>query len=657
MQLSKKEIAQTHVLVVTPEKWDVLTRKGSEGVAGLVGLLILDEVHLLGDSRGPVLEAIVARTLRLVESAQVQVRLLGLSATLPNYVDVGLFLRCSPSTGIFYFDASYRPVPLSQAYVGVKVPNAMKRMQTMLSLAYERALAAAEGGKQAMVFVHARNDTVRTARALRDLARSRNELGAFAPSETHARYAQASRDLAKCRSADLRELFSAGLGVHHAGMLRNERSLSERLFSEGLLKVLVCTATLAWGVNLPAHTVIIKGTQIYDPSRGGHVELSPLDVMQIFGRAGRPQFDTSGEGVIITTHDKLAHYLQLLNAQLPVESALAERLADHLNAEVCLGTVSSLAEGAVWLSYTYLFIRAMRNPLKYGIEPAAREADPDLFAWRLRLLRGCARRLDECRMVRFNPATGALDPTELGRIASHFYLSLGTVRLFEESDDKSERRLGPLATDAELLGALACSAEFENLKLREEEADELLELLHACPLKVKGGLDGPGGKQSVLLQAYISRLPLKASSLISDSNFVAQSAGRICRGFFEIALAKGWIGLALKALTLAKSLEWRLWATASPLRQVGGLPEEALARLEAVRASREALLDMSDAEAGALVGHPRLGQSVRGAARRLPCLLAELVARPITRSVLRVELRLTADFEWAERCHGAVQPW
>jgi activating signal cointegrator complex subunit 3 len=74
---------------------------------------------------------------------------------------------------------------------------------------------------------------------------------------------------------------------------------------------------LAWGVNLPAHTVIIKGTlclfvillmrsfsgtQLYDPKQGGFVELGMLDVMQIFGRAGRPQFDTSGEGIIITSH-------------------------------------------------------------------------------------------------------------------------------------------------------------------------------------------------------------------------------------------------------------------------------------------------------------------------------------------------------------------
>ena len=65
--------------------------------------------------------------------------------------------------------------------------------------------------------------------------------------------------------------------------------------------MLVSTATLAWGVNLPAHTVIIKGTQVYNPVKSAWVELSPLDVMQMFGRAGRPQFDTFGEGIIITS--------------------------------------------------------------------------------------------------------------------------------------------------------------------------------------------------------------------------------------------------------------------------------------------------------------------------------------------------------------------
>lgn len=59
-----------------------------------------------------------------------------------------------------------------------------------------------------------------------------------------------------------------------------------------------------------------------------------LDVLQIFGRAGRPQFDSFGEGTIITSHEKLSHYLSLLTRQQPIESQLTDSLVDSLNAEV-----------------------------------------------------------------------------------------------------------------------------------------------------------------------------------------------------------------------------------------------------------------------------------------------------------------------------------
>ncbi len=85
----------------------------------------------------------------------------------------------------------------------------------------------------------------------------------------------------EAKNADLKELLPYGFAIHHAGMTRSDRTLVEDLFADKHIQVLVSTATLAWGVNLPAHTVIIKGTQIYSPEKSQWVELSPLDVLQV----------------------------------------------------------------------------------------------------------------------------------------------------------------------------------------------------------------------------------------------------------------------------------------------------------------------------------------------------------------------------------------
>jgi pre-mRNA-splicing helicase BRR2 len=115
-----------------------------------------------------------------------------------------------------------------------------------------------------------------------------------------------------------------GFAIHHAGMSRADRTLVEELFADGHVQVLVSTATLAWGVNLPAHTVIIKGTQMYNPEKGGWDELSFQDVMQMMGRAGRPQFDTVRRG-----HH---HHAAQRAAVLPVaaQPAAADRVAVRL---------------------------------------------------------------------------------------------------------------------------------------------------------------------------------------------------------------------------------------------------------------------------------------------------------------------------------------
>ena len=95
IQLSQRELLTTNILVTTPEKWDVTTRK-STSILETVHLVILDEVHLLNDERGWVIESIVARMFRTIERTQRHIRVVALSATLPNYLDAAAFLKVKP---------------------------------------------------------------------------------------------------------------------------------------------------------------------------------------------------------------------------------------------------------------------------------------------------------------------------------------------------------------------------------------------------------------------------------------------------------------------------------------------------------------------------------------------------------------------------------
>lgn len=329
-------------------------------------------------------------------------------------------------------------------------------------------------------------------------------------------------------------------------MLRSDRNLVEKVFHDGNARVLVCTATLAWGVNLPAHAVVIKGTEIYDAKHGAFVDIGILDVLQIFGRAGRPQFDKSGHGTIITSHEKLAHYLSLLTCQYPIESSFEKSMTDNLNAEISLGTVTNVDEAVRWLSYTYLFIRMRKNPHAYGIPFEQIHYDPQLGGKRGELIVTAARSLDKARMIRYEERTGLLFATDLGRTASHFYIKYDTVEIFNEE-------MHPAMNDAEIFALISKAQEFDQLKVRDDELDELDDYMHyCCELPVSGGSENIHGKVNILLQTYISRGNVSSFSLISDQSFIVQNASRIARALFEIVLRKNWPLMTGRVLRVSK---------------------------------------------------------------------------------------------------------
>ncbi|KAI9830786.1 MAG: DEIH-box ATPase [Phylliscum demangeonii] len=647
-QLTKQQIADTQIIVTTPEKWDVITRKATDvSYTNLVRLIIIDEIHLLHDDRGPVIESVVSRTIRRMEQTGDPVRLVGLSATLPNYRDVASFLRVDPIKGLFHFDGSYRPCPLKQEFIGVTDKKAIKQLKIMNEVAYTKVMEQVGAHRQQiLIFVHSRKETSKTAKYIRDKAVELETIGQILRSDAASREIL-NEEAQSVFDRDLKDLLPYGFGIHHAGMNRADRDSVESLFAEGNIQVLVSTATLAWGVNLPAHAVVIKGTQIYSPEKGSWVELSPQDVLQMLGRAGRPQYDTYGEGIIITTQSELQYYLSLLNQQLPIESQFISKLADNLNAEVVLGNVRTRDEAVEWLGYTYLFVRMLRSPGLYSVG-AEYEDDHALEQKRVDLVHSAATVLEKCSLVKYEKQTGRLQSTELGRIASHYYITHASMATYNH-------HIQPMITPIELFRVFALSNEFKYIPVRQDEKLELAKLLGRVPIPVKESIEEPHAKINVLLQAYISRLKLEGLALMADLVYVTQSAGRILRAIFEITLKKGWASVAKTTLTLCKMAEKRMWPTMTPLRQFPGCPRDVIQKAERIEVPWTSYFDLDPPRMSELLGIPKAGRSVCALVKKFPRLEVQAQIQPMTRSMLRVELTLAPNFEWDEAVHGTSE--
>jgi len=650
VNLTKAQIDETQIIVTTPEKWDIITRKAGDQRAytQLVRLVIMDEIHLLHDSRGPVLEAIVARTIRQIETTQEHIRLVGLSATLPNYEDVAIFLRVNPEKGLFYFGNQYRPVPLEQTYIGITDKKAIKRFNTMNEVCYDKLMENA-GKNQVLIFVHSRKETAKTACALRDLAMQHDTLAKFLHADSASREILQT-EVDSIKTQELKDLLPYGFAIHHAGLPRTDRKLIEDLYADRHIQVLVSTATLAWGVNLPAHTVIIKGTQVYNPEKGAWDELSPMDMMQMVGRAGRPQYDKSGHGIVLTQHSELQYYLSLNNQQLPVESQLLSTLPDLINAELVLGTIQTRQDAVNWLGYTYLYVRMMRAPRLYGISPDEAEEDRLLEQRRVDLVHSALMLLDKNNLIKYDKRTGQVQVTALGRVASHYYIKHPSIATFND-------HLKPMMSDIELLRLFSLSNEFKYIPVREEEKVEMAKLVERVPVPVKGGTDEPSSKVNVLLQSYISKLKLDGFALLSDMVYVQQSAGRIMRAIFEICLRRGWAALALRALNWCKMIDKRMWGSQTPLRHFKGLAEDILRKVEKKDFAWERYYDLSSAEIGELIRFPKMGKTIHKLVHQFPKLDLSAYVQPITRSCLMVELTITPDFQWDPKVHGRAEPF
>ncbi|BGP54086.1 ATP-dependent DNA helicase MER3 [Rhodotorula sphaerocarpa] len=503
-----RDVAKARIIVTTPEKWDAMTRKWHDHCTTLGQLRLfwcvaeplhepdeqridhfssIDEVHSVGSVRGAVLEVV----------------------STPGSSSNG-----GKQARVFQFDDNFRPCKLQKVVVGYPRGSNDFAFAASLSFKLYDLIKQYSSGKPVLVFCNTRKGCTQAAEALlkayKEAIDSKGPRAALAwPKPRRVDFKTSDRALAV--------LLEAGLAVHHAGMEINDRKLVERLFTDGGISVVCSTSTLAVGVNLPARMVIIKGTKGFVD--GQMRDYTDLDILQMIGRAGRPQFDTLGiavkaadidhkrpTAVIMTEKGSEAKYSQLVNAQTRLESCLHNSLTEHVNSEIALGTIGNVPSALRWLRSTFLFVRIHKNRAYYGL-------DVDGTSPEQRLEEFCLAAIEQLVQSGLVERDGEdLAANHFSDIMSKFYISYQTFLAIKTLPVKSSMR--------SLLSVIAQSSELSSYRFRQGEKSIMI--------LIQLVLDGVPG----------SELKTESTNPMLDARAIFIAATRIAKCMVDVAVER-----------------------------------------------------------------------------------------------------------------------
>jgi len=164
------------------------------------------------------------------------------------------------------------------------------------SAAINLALDTTKIGKQALVFVNTKKSAEKTAEDISKKIKANDEKLNRISEEA---LSSLSRPTQQCER--LAMCLRKGIAFHHAGLTSGQKSIIEENFRNGSIKVICCTPTLAYGIDMPAYRAIIKDLRRY--TTHGLSWIPVLDYMQMSGRAGRPNFENEGQAIVIALTD------------------------------------------------------------------------------------------------------------------------------------------------------------------------------------------------------------------------------------------------------------------------------------------------------------------------------------------------------------------
>ncbi|XP_071159837.1 probable ATP-dependent DNA helicase HFM1 [Mytilus edulis] len=615
------ELQEVNIILTTPEKWDSMTRRWRDNTCFVqsVCLFCIDEIHVLNDStRGATIEAVISRMKTIqaaigrssVENFLPKLRFVAVSATIPNIDDIAEWLGESEPAISVKMDDSLRPVRLRKVVLGFYFDEHKgSAFHFDMSLNYKLAgiINTYSDDRPTLVFCSTRKSTQQAGEILAKDSRG-----------TMIKTAQQRQKLMKyanmVKDNKLRDLVMKGIGFHHAGMDIQDRKYMEELFAAGDLFVLVATSTLAMGVNLPAHLVILKSTQYYN--MGCHEEYSDTQILQMIGRAGRPQFDTTATAVIMTKNQTKAKYENLLNGTQVIESSLHKHLVEHLNAEIVLNTINDISIAMEWIRYTFLYIRVMKNPKHYGIPLGLTKEQIEK-----RLQDLCMKSLNELemtKMITMDEETFDVKPTEAGRLMARYCIAFETMKKF--------CKISGVETICELITLVADCEEFTEIQLRTNEKKTLNSLNKdknriTIRFPIVGKIKTKQMKVNVLIQAALGCLMVQDFSLQQDTTRIFRAANRISRCLLELLWLRNDFKALLSSVQIMKSFRARLWEDSKYVtKQLDGIgPTLSNALVNAGITSFQKIEDTNPRELELIVNrHPPFGNQVRDSVAGLP---------------------------------------
>ncbi|CAK9176144.1 unnamed protein product [Ilex paraguariensis] len=650
---SIRNIQEADIILTTPEKFDAVTRyrikDGGLSFFSDVALVLIDEVHLLNDPRGAALEAIVSRTKMLAYSPEMKssplahVRFLAVSATIPNIDDLAEWLVV-PIEGIKRFGEEMRPVKLTTKVFGytpakndflfekVSACSSFSCLVTLnevlentifyffcqlnlfhfpddsLHTIAQRLqnyvfdiLMQFSRGKSALVFCSTRKGAQEAAQRLSQIAMTYGHSNPFFKNrEQQERLREASLS---CSDKQMQSYIIYGVGYHNGGLSLKDRNLIEGLFLNGDIQILCATNTLAHGVNLPAHTVVIKSTQHFNKEKGLYMEYDRSMILQMCGRAGRPPFDDTGMVIIMTRRATVHLYENLLNGCEMVESQLLPCVTEHLTAEIVQMTISDITRAIEWMKCSYLYVRMKKNPENYAIKKGIpsnrieRHVQGNLTITLVKLLKSmyisslppldqlygrpeiCVQKVNELsrnQMIWTDEDGFLLKPLEPGRLMTKYYLKFGTMKHIMQASATSS------IDDA--LHIICRAEEIAWIQLRRNEKKLLNDINNDKDGRLRFHILGDKGKRKKRIQTREEKIFVLANdcltgdpsvrdlSMSQDMNSICANGCRIAKCMKEYFIFKKNYKGALNSTLLAKSLHQKLWDD-SPylLKQLPGI--------------------------------------------------------------------------------------